>query len=64
MRHIAIFGYDLEAVDCFGVADDVVKEDWSVFLDPVRWSVEIVKGVEKGLLTMAVHSLHLQQHWD
>ena len=36
MRHIAIFGDDLEALDCLSVADYVVKIDRSVFLNPVQ----------------------------
>lgn len=35
MRHVAIFSNDLEALDGFGVADDIVEKDWSVFLYPV-----------------------------
>lgn len=36
MRHVAIFGDDLESFDCFCVADDVVQEDGSVFLYPAN----------------------------
>lgn len=38
MRHVTIFGYDFESLDGFGIAHNVVKEDWSVLFDPERSS--------------------------
>ena len=32
--HVAVFGDDLETLDCFGVAYYIVEVDWAVFLDP------------------------------
>jgi hypothetical protein len=32
--HISIFGDDLEALDRFSVAYDIVKVDWAVLFDP------------------------------
>lgn len=34
MWHVAFFSDDFEAFDGFDVADYVVEEDWTVFLDP------------------------------
>ena len=34
MRHVAILGYYLEALDGLGVTDYIVQVDWSVFFDP------------------------------
>jgi hypothetical protein len=34
MRHVAIFRDDLEALDGFCVADDIVEVDGTVFFDP------------------------------
>jgi len=35
--HVAIAGNDLEALDRFVVADNVVQEDGAVLLDPEAW---------------------------
>jgi len=34
MRHIPLLRDNLETLDRFDVAYDIVQEDWSVFLDP------------------------------
>jgi len=38
MWHIAIFGDDLEALDCFCVADDIIEVDGAVLFYPVQVS--------------------------
>jgi len=39
MGHVAIFGDDLEALNGFGIANDIVEVDGTVFLYPGRMSV-------------------------
>ena len=39
MWHVAIFCYDLEALDSLDVANDVVQEDGTILLDPTIVSV-------------------------
>lgn len=34
MGHVTVFGDDLETLDGFSVANNVVEEDWAVLLDP------------------------------
>jgi hypothetical protein len=34
VRHVAVFGDDLEALDGLRVADDIVEVDWAVLFDP------------------------------
>jgi len=34
MRHVAIFGDDLEALNGFGIADDIIEVDRTIFLYP------------------------------
>lgn len=48
MWHIPILRDDLQPLYRFRISDDIVKEDWSVLLDPMRAvSVELVKHLEK-----------------
>lgn len=35
MRHITIFGNNLESLNCLGIPDYVIKKDRSILLDPV-----------------------------
>ena len=44
MRHVSIFGDDLETGNGFCVAHDVVEVDGAVFLDPV------VFGISNGMI--------------
>jgi len=39
MGHVAIFCDDLEALNGFGIADDIIEVDGTVFLYPRRMSV-------------------------
>jgi hypothetical protein len=62
VRHVAVFGDDLEALDGLRVADDIVEVDWAVLFDPalsVVWSPRCAKS----LFTRAVRSLLLPLHW-
>lgn len=36
MRHISVFGNNLQPLDSLSISHDIVKEDGAVFLDPVR----------------------------
>ena len=61
MRHIAIFGDNLEAFDRFGVTDYVVEVDGAVFFDPGGYSVgELVEDIHitvmGGAFTKGDHS--------
>jgi hypothetical protein len=38
VRHVSIFGDDLEALNGLGVAYDIVKVDWTVLFYPVTVS--------------------------
>lgn len=59
MRHVAIFCYNLEALDRFRVADNVIQKDWTVLLDPAVLSVLRLTKFETVLTTVA---RSLQQH--
>jgi hypothetical protein len=52
MGHIAIFRNDLQALDCLGVSNNVVKKYGTVFLDPVTF-------VNTGRLTMVIAEYRL-----
>lgn len=54
MRHVAIFGDNLETFDRFGVADYIVEEDWAILLHPEN--ISNVNSSEKRRTTMAAHS--------
>jgi hypothetical protein len=64
MWHIAIFGYDLEALDCLCVADDIIEENGTVFLDPGKPLLLHHRESKAELITMAARSLHPLLHWD
>jgi hypothetical protein len=34
VRHIAIFRDDLQPLNSFGVADNIIEEDWTIFFNP------------------------------
>jgi len=46
VRHVAIFRDDLEPLNGFCVADNIVKVDGAVFLDPVKAERQTLKIVE------------------
>ena len=60
MRHVAIFGDDLEAFDGLCVSDDIVQEDWSVFLYPAD-GVSFALGEKSVFSTREVHSQEQQK---
>ena len=60
MRHVAIFGDDLEAFNGLCVSDDIVQEDWSVFLYPAD-GVSFAHAKESVSRTMEAHSLGQQK---
>jgi hypothetical protein len=39
VRHVAIFCDDLEALNCFGIADDIIEVDRAVLFDPAEKSI-------------------------
>lgn len=61
MRHIAIFGDDLEALNCLCIADDIVKENGAVLLNPGRKGQLRIPQVRSSILTKEAHSLKEHQ---
>lgn len=58
MRHIAIFGDDLEALHRLGIADYVIEENWSILLHPGNELTDRHASPEKGEGdTMAIRNL-------
>jgi hypothetical protein len=41
MWHVALLGNDFKSLNRLGVANDIVKKDWPVFLDPTKTSVKV-----------------------
>ena len=60
--HVTIFGDDLESLDCLCVADYVVEVDWSVFLNPVEWSLSRAATRGGEVYTMAYRMWHRLFH--
>lgn len=56
MWHVAFFGNDFETFDGFDVADYVVEEDWTVFLNPGRRVRENSNMTESSVFTMVTRS--------
>jgi hypothetical protein len=60
VRHVAIFGDDLEAFNGLCVSDDIVQEDWSVFLYPAD-GVSLTRAKKSVIRTMEARSQEQQK---
>ena len=45
MRHVAIFGDDLEAFDCFSISNDIIEVYWTILLDPTVMLVSYIAAI-------------------
>ena len=61
MWHVPIFCNNLEALNCFSVADDIVEVDWAVLLDPAALVSRDGLGEVQVDCTKAIRNLLLQQ---